>query len=95
MCGGALMRILLGLLFFGVHAGGEAHSIQIHPVSVVVRHGSPAVVNCTVSGKHDGIGWEASEGAVDMVTGVQFVTWNPARITEWKIGPKCYGNFIN
>ncbi|XP_035253442.1 hemicentin-1-like isoform X2 [Anguilla anguilla] len=94
MCGGALMRILLGLLFFGVHAGAEAHSIQIHPASVVVRHGSSAAVNCTVSGKHDGIGWEASEGAV-VVTDIQFVTWNPARITDWEMGPRCYGNFLN
>ncbi|KAJ8345602.1 hypothetical protein SKAU_G00297950 [Synaphobranchus kaupii] len=67
--------------------------IKIEPSTVVVRHGDPVLVNCTVSGDHLGIGWEASEGSVDMVTDVQFVTWSLETVTDWEMAPRCFGNF--
>ncbi|KAJ8345603.1 hypothetical protein SKAU_G00297960 [Synaphobranchus kaupii] len=94
MCGGALIRVLLGLLCVGVRVGSEGHSIQFHPASVVVRHGDPVLVNCTVTGDHIGIGWEASEGSVGTVTDVQFVTWRLDHVTEWDIRPRCYMNYL-
>ncbi|KAJ8389088.1 hypothetical protein AAFF_G00122940 [Aldrovandia affinis] len=94
MCGGAFIRGFLGLLFFGVRVGAEDCPIQLHPPSVVVRHGDPVSVNCTVSGDHKGIGWEASVAAVPMVTGVQFVIWRSEHLTDWNTGPRCYGNFV-
>ncbi|XP_064170248.1 intercellular adhesion molecule 5 isoform X4 [Anguilla rostrata] len=68
--------------------------LMIQPFTVVVRYGDPVSVNCTVSGTHEGIGWEASEGTVDMVTEVQFVTWRLETLTDWEISPKCFGNFL-
>ncbi|KAJ8369813.1 hypothetical protein SKAU_G00098410 [Synaphobranchus kaupii] len=68
-------------------------SLEIQPSTVVVRHADPVSVNCTVSGDHVGIGWEASEGSVDMVTDVQFVTWSLETVTDWEIAPRCFGNF--
>ncbi|KAJ8254026.1 hypothetical protein COCON_G00206380 [Conger conger] len=95
MCGGALNGLLLGLLFFGVRAGSEDHPLQLDPASVVVRHRDPVLVNCTTSRYHEGIGWEASEGSVNTIEGVQFVTWRLDYITDWEIGPRCYGSFLN
>ncbi|KAJ8389089.1 hypothetical protein AAFF_G00122950 [Aldrovandia affinis] len=69
--------------------------IQLDPPSVVVRHGDPVSVNCTMSGEHKGIGWEASVAAVDMVTDVQFVTWRLEHLTDWNTGPRCYVNYMN
>ncbi|XP_064170240.1 hemicentin-1-like isoform X2 [Anguilla rostrata] len=93
MCGGALMRILLGLLFFGVHDTSEC-PLMIQPSTVVVRYGDPVSVNCTVLGYYEGIGWEASEGSVGMVSDVQFVTWSLETLTDWEIRPRCFGNFL-
>ncbi|XP_064170255.1 intercellular adhesion molecule 5 isoform X11 [Anguilla rostrata] len=76
-----------------VHYTSEC-PLMIQPFTVVVRYGDPVSVNCTVSGTHEGIGWEASEGTVDMVTEVQFVTWRLETLTDWEISPKCFGNFL-
>ncbi|XP_061080635.1 intercellular adhesion molecule 5 isoform X4 [Conger conger] len=67
--------------------------LMIQPPRVVVRHGDPVSVNCTISGDHDGMGWEASEGSVDKTEGVQFLTWGLETLTEWDIRPKCFGDF--
>ncbi|KAG9343672.1 hypothetical protein JZ751_013050 [Albula glossodonta] len=69
--------------------------IQLQPETVLVRYGDPVSVNCTVSEDHMGIGWEASEGSVDMKQDVQFITWSLEHLTDWEIEPKCYGNFMN
>ncbi|KAJ8251330.1 hypothetical protein GJAV_G00220170, partial [Gymnothorax javanicus] len=103
MRGGGVVRVLFGLLFLGASAavGGvdttfqEGRSLRINPSSVVVRYGDRVTVNCTVSGPHEGIGWEASEGSVPMVQNVQFVTWRLDNITDWNIHPICFGNFLN
>ncbi|KAG5832818.1 hypothetical protein ANANG_G00295190 [Anguilla anguilla] len=68
--------------------------LKMEPSTVVVRYGDPVLVNCTVSGVHEGIGWEASEGSVDMMPDVKFVTWSLETLTGWEISPKCYGNFL-
>ncbi|XP_035253453.1 hemicentin-1-like isoform X2 [Anguilla anguilla] len=68
--------------------------LMIQPPTVVVRYGDPVSVNCTVPGDHEGIGWEASEGSVDMKSNVQFVTWSLETLTDWEISPKCFGNFL-
>ncbi|KAJ8251329.1 hypothetical protein GJAV_G00220160 [Gymnothorax javanicus] len=68
--------------------------IKLEPSTVVVRYGDQVSVNCTVSEEdHNGIGWEASEGSVEMQTGVKFVNWRLATLTDWNIGPRCFGNF--
>ncbi|KAG7457072.1 hypothetical protein MATL_G00242600 [Megalops atlanticus] len=69
--------------------------VQLHPTSLVVRYGDSASANCTMSEDHVGIGWEASEGSVEMVQDVQFVTWRVENLTDWCIEPKCFVNFMN
>ncbi|KAI1884295.1 hypothetical protein AGOR_G00224960 [Albula goreensis] len=76
-----------------VHFPGRC-PLVIQPNTVVVRYGDPVSVNCTVSEDHMGIGWEASEGSVDMEQDVQFIPWSLEHLTDWKIQPKCFGNFI-
>ncbi|KAJ8251328.1 hypothetical protein GJAV_G00220150 [Gymnothorax javanicus] len=67
--------------------------VKLEPGTVVVRYGDRVSANCTVSEDHHGIGWEASEGSVDLKTGVKFVTWKVDTLTDWDIGPRCFGNF--
>ncbi|KAI1884281.1 hypothetical protein AGOR_G00224820 [Albula goreensis] len=69
--------------------------IQLEPETVVVRYGDPASANCTVSEDPMGIGWEASEGSVDMTRGVKFIPWSLEHLTDWEIQPKCFVNFMN
>ncbi|XP_061079156.1 uncharacterized protein LOC133113987 isoform X2 [Conger conger] len=64
--------------------------LLIQPPRVVVRHGDPVSVNCTISGDHDGMGWKASERSVFWEEHVQFVTWRLKTLTDWEIGPYCY-----
>ncbi|KAJ8254025.1 hypothetical protein COCON_G00206370 [Conger conger] len=87
-----LLRLLI-VAYCLVYTVSEC-PITLEPSTVVVRHGDPVSVNCTVSGDHEGIGWEASEGSVDRVEGVQFVTWGLETLTEWDIRPKCFGDFL-
>ncbi|XP_061079153.1 vascular cell adhesion protein 1-like isoform X2 [Conger conger] len=89
-----LLWLLLGLRSVVCNDYPIECPLMIQPPRVVVRHGDPVSVNCTISGDHDGIGWEASEGSVDRVEGVQFVTWGLETLTEWDIRPKCYGDFL-
>ncbi|XP_036408638.1 hemicentin-2-like [Megalops cyprinoides] len=69
--------------------------VQLHPSSLVVRYGGSASANCTVSEGHLGVGWEASQGSVDMVQDVQLITWRVENLTKWHIEPKCFVNFMN
>nr|XP_023677749.1 hemicentin-1-like isoform X2 [Paramormyrops kingsleyae] len=66
--------------------------LQLHPPRVVVRHGDPVSVNCTVSTNHIGMGWAASVDDVPITTGVQFLTWRVESLTIWDLGPLCYAN---
>ncbi|KAJ8369811.1 hypothetical protein SKAU_G00098390 [Synaphobranchus kaupii] len=94
-CGCLLVVGLLLELTFCANGNLDGCLLLIQPTTVVVRRGDPVSVNCTVSGDHVGIGWEASEGSVDMVTDVQFITWSLDKLTEWNIRPRCFGNFLN
>ncbi|XP_049332013.1 intercellular adhesion molecule 5 isoform X1 [Astyanax mexicanus] len=64
--------------------------ITLHPAEVVVEHGASASANCSTSMRQKGMGWEASQGQVDMMENVQFVTWSVKSIEEWDIAPFCY-----
>ncbi|KAG7460326.1 hypothetical protein MATL_G00220070 [Megalops atlanticus] len=85
--------VLLELQLFS--SGMGECPVQLHPSSLLVRYGDSASANCTVSEGHLGIGWEASEGSVDMEQDVQFLTWRVENLTDWHIEPKCFGNFMN
>ncbi|KAL0197068.1 hypothetical protein M9458_005608, partial [Cirrhinus mrigala] len=66
--------------------------VKISPRRVVVEYGSSVAVTCTATVPHYGMGWEASEGAVDK-TRDSVVTWNVSDLREWDIKPFCFINY--
>uniref|UniRef100_A0A3B3T3Z1 Ig-like domain-containing protein n=1 Tax=Paramormyrops kingsleyae TaxID=1676925 RepID=A0A3B3T3Z1_9TELE len=77
------------ILAIGVAADG---CLELHPPRVVVRHGDPVSVNCTVSTDHSGMGWAAPVDDVPITPGVQFVTWRVESLRIWDIKPLCFAN---
>ncbi|XP_067238619.1 vascular cell adhesion protein 1-like [Chanodichthys erythropterus] len=65
--------------------------VELNPQRAVVRYGSPVSVTCSTSVPHDGIGWEASEGAVPMSKD-NLITWRVSNLREWYIKPFCFIN---
>ncbi|KAI5613816.1 vascular cell adhesion protein 1, partial [Silurus asotus] len=63
---------------------------KIQPDKLVVEFGASASANCYITTTHHGMGWEASQGAVDMVDNVQSLTWKVESLTHWDIKPFCY-----
>ncbi|KAK2836257.1 hypothetical protein Q7C36_014126 [Tachysurus vachellii] len=82
--------------------GAERHSltikvldgceITIQPAKLVVEFGASATANCSTTVTHNGMGWEAVNGAVDITKGVQFLTWRVESLKYWDIQPICYVN---
>ncbi|KAK9978078.1 hypothetical protein ABG768_019847 [Culter alburnus] len=66
--------------------------VELNPQRAVVRYGGSVSVNCSTSVQHDGIGWEASEGAVPMSSSVSLTTWTVSNLREWNIEPSCFIN---
>ncbi|XP_072560766.1 vascular cell adhesion protein 1-like isoform X2 [Paramormyrops kingsleyae] len=66
--------------------------LELHPPRVVVRHGDPVSVNCTVSTDHSGMGWNAPVDEVPKTRGVQFLTWRVESLRIWELRPLCYAN---
>ncbi|XP_067282249.1 vascular cell adhesion protein 1-like [Pseudorasbora parva] len=75
--------------FRGTHA---ACPVQINPQRVVVKFGGSVSADCYTSVLHDGIGWEASEGAVPMGED-SLITWRVSNLREWDIQPFCFINY--
>ncbi|XP_036421454.1 intercellular adhesion molecule 5 [Colossoma macropomum] len=82
-------RVISGPLNITVH---DPCPLTLHPPKVVVEYGGSASANCSTSVDHVGMGWEASQGPVDMKDDVQLVTWNVDRLVEWGIKPFCFMN---
>ncbi|KAI5091554.1 intercellular adhesion molecule 5-like [Silurus meridionalis] len=84
-----LYRLVCLSAWFILKAAAE--SMVITPSKLVVKYGDAASATCsTTEQKHGGMGWEASEGGVDIVEGVQQVTWAVPNITHWDLKPICY-----
>ncbi|XP_043091487.1 intercellular adhesion molecule 5 [Puntigrus tetrazona] len=66
--------------------------IQIVPWRAVVKYGDRVSADCKTSVQHQGIGWEASEGAVPMIRDKSLITWTVSELTEWDIEPYCFIN---
>ncbi|KAF4073719.1 hypothetical protein AMELA_G00246540 [Ameiurus melas] len=66
--------------------------IKIQPDKLVVEFETSASANCSTTIAHKGMGWEASQGAVDMKTDVQFITWRVENLTHFDIQPICFIN---
>lgn len=73
-----------------VLAGACPFTVQ--PDKLVVAFNDLATANCSTNSKHDGLGWEASQGAVDLKEGVRSITWSVKHIAHWDIQPICYMN---
>nr|XP_023677922.1 vascular cell adhesion protein 1-like isoform X1 [Paramormyrops kingsleyae] len=81
--------LLITLIIFLAAADG---CLELHPPRVVVRHGDPVSVNCTVSTDHSGMGWAAPVDDVPITPGVQFLTWRVESLTIWDLRPLCFAN---
>ncbi|XP_048847019.1 hemicentin-2-like [Brienomyrus brachyistius] len=66
--------------------------LELHPPRVVVRHGDPVSVNCTMSTDHRGMGWAAPVDDVPNTPGVKFLIWRVESLTIWDLRPLCYAN---
>ncbi|XP_043091657.1 hemicentin-1-like [Puntigrus tetrazona] len=85
---------LSALLAFATFAGAQTDCpVQLNPERVVVRHGGSVTADCSTSVQHQGIGWEASQGAVSMITDKSLITWRVSELTEWDIEPFCFINY--
>lgn len=69
--------------------------LVFEPSRLVVEYGAKASANCSTTTRHNGMGWEASQGAVDMIKDVQLITWTVQSLTHWDIKPICYINPVN
>ncbi|XP_072530511.1 hemicentin-1 [Salminus brasiliensis] len=86
-----LLPKLIGLVLIAL-VNGDLCPITLQPAEVVVEHGASASANCSTSITHNGMGWEASQGPVDMQPDVQLITWSVERLEEWDITPFCFIN---
>ncbi|MCJ8746095.1 hypothetical protein PDJAM_G00137840 [Pangasius djambal] len=66
--------------------------IKLQPVKLAVEFGASASATCSTTTTHNGMGWEASDGGVNMVNDVQVITWRVESLTHWDIKPFCYIN---
>lgn len=66
--------------------------LVITPSKLVVEYGAKASANCSTTNTHNGMGWEASQGAINMKKDVSFLTWTVERLTTWDIRPICFIN---
>ncbi|XP_072561031.1 vascular cell adhesion protein 1 [Paramormyrops kingsleyae] len=85
------MKMLLLLITFVLCSAADG-CLELHPPTVVVRHGDPVSVNCTVSADHGGMGWAAPVDDVPNTPGVQFLTWRVESLRIWDIKPLCFAN---
>ncbi|XP_058624966.1 intercellular adhesion molecule 1-like isoform X6 [Onychostoma macrolepis] len=85
---------LSAVLAFATLTGTQAECpVQINPRRAVVRYGGSVAANCSTSVPHQGIGWEASEGAVPMTKDKNLITWRVSELKEWVIKPYCFINY--
>ncbi|XP_027022206.1 cell adhesion molecule 4-like isoform X2 [Tachysurus fulvidraco] len=68
--------------------------LVITPSKLVVEYGAKASANCSTNNTHNGMGWEATQGVIDMKKDVSFLTWTVERLTTWDIKPICFINLI-
>ncbi|XP_026785194.1 Fc receptor-like protein 5 isoform X1 [Pangasianodon hypophthalmus] len=74
---------------------GASEILVLEPSRLVVEYGAKASANCSTSISHNGMGWEASQGPVDMVENARLLTWTVPTLTHWDIQPICYINLQN
>ena len=66
--------------------------LTIHPERVVVKYGDFVEVNCSASGPHDGMGWEATVGNKPIEEDIHLITWTVEELTDWDVEAQCFIN---
>lgn len=66
--------------------------LVLEPSRLVVEYGAKASANCSTTTSHTGMGWEASQGAVDLKENIQLLLWTVQNLTHWDIKPLCFIN---
>ncbi|XP_051573540.1 cell adhesion molecule 4-like [Myxocyprinus asiaticus] len=82
------------LQFFSLTGAHIECPLELNPQSVIVKYNSSVAVNCSTTVLHEGLGWEATEGAVPMTEG-SLITWNVKNLRQWDMQPVCYINLNN
>ncbi|XP_016114066.1 uncharacterized protein [Sinocyclocheilus grahami] len=95
-----MLQLFFGFVYFSAVSqlvsltGAQAECpLQLNPQRVVVRYGDSVAANCSTSVLHEGMGWEASEGAVPMTKNQSLITWRVSELKEWDIKPVCFINY--
>ncbi|KAF7690986.1 uncharacterized protein LOC124376186 [Silurus meridionalis] len=86
----SLVLMVLISIINGAPPFAGNNPIKIQPDKLVVEFGTSASANCSINTTHHGMGWEASQAAVQMVDNVQSLTWKVETLTHWDINPVCY-----
>ncbi|XP_026785439.3 hemicentin-1 isoform X3 [Pangasianodon hypophthalmus] len=70
--------------------------LVIKPSKLLVEYGASASVDCstTTPSNHMGMGWEASQGAVQTRKDVQLISWKVDSLVHWDIQPICFLNTL-
>lgn len=70
--------------------------LALRPPELLVEYGASASVDCftTTPSDHTGMGWNVSQGALDMKQDVQLVTWKVDSLMHWEIHPTCFLNTL-
>lgn len=69
---------------------------MLRPPELQVEYGASVSVDCSTKApsNHTGMGWKASQGAVDMMKDVQLISWKVDRLVHWDIQPICFINTL-
>ncbi|TSO47182.1 Intercellular adhesion molecule 1 [Bagarius yarrelli] len=69
---------------------------MLRPSELLLEYGASVSVDCftTTPVRHLGMGWMASQGAVEKMKDVQLITWKVDRLVHWDIQPICYLNLL-
>ncbi|XP_067277387.1 intercellular adhesion molecule 5 [Pseudorasbora parva] len=86
------LQQLIGLMLITLAHADSPCPVQLDPQRAVVRYNSSVSADCKTSVLHDGMGWEASEGAVPMRED-SLITWTVSNLREWEILPFCFINY--
>ncbi|XP_031427934.1 hemicentin-1-like [Clupea harengus] len=91
---GIYFRVFLSLLPLWVVDGNQCPEgvLTIHPERVVVKYGDFVEVNCSASGTHDGMGWEATVGNKPIEEDIHLITWTVEELTDWDVEAQCFIN---
>ncbi|GAA6218120.1 intercellular adhesion molecule 1-like isoform X1 [Lates japonicus] len=85
-----------GLIACAGNPASATCQLKLTPPEVVVQYGDPFSVNCSsLSSNTKEMGWESPLGAIQLTSGVSFLTLKIKSTSEWEIPAYCYSNLDN